>query len=42
MGKGAALKTAFKYIKETFNGNNFAVVTADSDGQHSPDDIVTR
>lgn len=40
MGKGAALKTAFKYIKETFNGRNFAVVTADSDGQHSPDDIV--
>ena len=40
MGKGAALKTAFRYIKETFKGNNFAVVTADSDGQHSPDDIV--
>ena len=32
MGKGAALKTAFKYIKEIFNGRNFAVVTADSDG----------
>lgn len=39
-GKGAALKTAFRYIKETFNGDNFAIVTADSDGQHSPCDIV--
>lgn len=40
MGKGAALKTAFKYIKETFNENNFSVVTADSDGQHNPNDIA--
>lgn len=39
-GKGAALKTAFRYIKENYGKDNFAVVTADSDGQHSPDDIV--
>jgi glycosyltransferase involved in cell wall biosynthesis len=37
-GKGAALKTAFKYIDD--NMKERIVVTADSDGQHSPDDIV--
>ncbi len=36
-GKGAALKTAFKYIKEI--GGNHVIVTADSDGQHKPEDI---
>lgn len=37
MGKGAALKTAFSYIKEL--GTNSIIVTADSDGQHKPEDI---
>lgn len=36
-GKGAALKTALAYIKQ--EGGNPVVVTADSDGQHSPEDI---
>ena len=35
-GKGAALKTGFKYMMD--NGYT-AAVTADSDGQHSPEDI---
>ncbi|MBP1552543.1 MAG: glycosyltransferase family 2 protein, partial [Oscillospiraceae bacterium] len=35
-GKGAALKTGFSYMME--NGFD-AAVTADSDGQHSPEDI---
>jgi glycosyltransferase involved in cell wall biosynthesis len=37
-GKGAALKTGFKYIKET--NENTGVVTADCDGQHLPKDII--
>lgn len=37
-GKGRALKTGFKYIKET--GENEGVVCADSDGQHLPKDIL--
>ena len=36
-GKGYALKTAFEYIKSL--GNECVIVTADSDGQHSPVDI---
>lgn len=36
-GKGAALKTAFAYIQSL--GGSPVVVTADSDGQHSPEDI---
>lgn len=36
-GKGAALKTAFSYIQRL--GENPVIVTADSDGQHSPEDI---
>ena len=36
-GKGAAMKTAMKYIKDNFSGDYFAV-TVDSDGQHSPQD----
>lgn len=36
MGKGAALKTAFKWARE--NGYSYAV-TLDSDGQHYPEDI---
>ena len=38
MGKGAALKTAFKYIND--NMKERIIVTADSDGQHAPKDIV--
>ncbi|MEG0772098.1 bifunctional glycosyltransferase family 2/GtrA family protein [Clostridium sp.] len=37
-GKGAALKTGFKYIEETKEA--IGVVTADCDGQHLPKDIV--
>lgn len=38
LGKGQALKTAFNYIlcKNKYSG----VVTADCDGQHSPEDII--
>ena len=38
-GKGAALKTGFRWILENLPGCD-AVVTADADGQHRPDDIV--
>ena len=37
LGKGAALKTAFKYISGL--DGKYVIVSADSDGQHSPDDI---
>lgn len=36
MGKGAAIKTAFKYCLENYP-NLIGCVTADSDGQHSPE-----
>ncbi len=36
-GKGRALKTAFAYYLENFNGKG--IVTADCDGQHTPQDI---
>ena len=39
-GKGAALKTAYQFIKENYPSQDIAVVTADSDGQHSPEDII--
>ncbi|MBR4911036.1 MAG: bifunctional glycosyltransferase family 2/GtrA family protein [Clostridia bacterium] len=38
-GKGAALKTAFKYITENFPEAD-GVVTADGDGQHAPGDVL--
>lgn len=38
-GKGYALKTAFKYIKENFDENH-VIVTADCDGQHLVKDVV--
>jgi len=38
-GKGSALKTAFNYYLENFS-NYDGVVTADSDGQHSPEDTL--
>ena len=37
-GKGAALKTAFRYLKE--EGTKEEIVTADADGQHLPKDIL--
>lgn len=38
LGKGRALKDAFNYILNIYP-NMIGVVTADSDGQHKPDDI---
>lgn len=38
MGKGRALKTAFNYCLNTYP-NLIGCVTADSDGQHKPEDI---
>ena len=38
-GKGAALKTAFKYVLET-RPDLFGVITADGDGQHLAEDIL--
>ena len=38
-GKGRALKTGFEYIKKHYTDKIIGVVTADSDGQHSIDDI---
>ena len=37
-GKGAALKTAFKWYTE--NRNGIGVVTVDGDGQHFPKDVA--
>ncbi len=39
MGKGRALKTAFNYCLCEYE-NLAGVITADSDGQHSPEDII--
>lgn len=39
-GKGAALKTAFRYLLGRYGEDGFAgCVTADGDGQHLPEDI---
>lgn len=38
-GKGRALKTAFAYLLGNFTGVD-GCVTADPDGQHSPEDVV--
>ncbi len=37
-GKGHALKTGIRYIQENFDVKG--IVTADADGQHTPDDIT--
>ncbi|GIE36210.1 hypothetical protein Ait01nite_092550 [Actinoplanes italicus] len=37
LGKGAALKTGFEHVRDTFTG--FDVVCADTDGQHRAADI---
>jgi glycosyltransferase involved in cell wall biosynthesis len=39
LGKGVALKTAFQYFEE-HRTDKKGVITADSDGQHLPDDIA--
>ena len=39
LGKGRALKTAFNYCLEEYGGVP-GCVTADSDGQHTPEDII--
>lgn len=39
-GKGAALKTGFKYIKEHFSHEHGVVVTVDGDGQHKVSDAL--
>lgn len=38
-GKGAALKTGYKFIKKNLPDVK-TIITADADGQHSPNDIV--
>jgi putative flippase GtrA len=38
LGKGCALKTGFRYLKDI--GVSDGVICADSDGQHSPEDIA--
>lgn len=37
-GKGAAIKTGIRHISQCFSGCK-AIVTADADGQHDPEDI---
>ncbi len=41
-GKGAALKTAFRYLLERYSSDNdfIGCITADCDCQHSPEDIL--
>lgn len=42
LGKGAGLKTAFKYYVENFDISNYkGVVTLDADGQHLPADVLS-
>ena len=38
-GKGAAMKTAFAYVREHFPETE-GIITADADGQHLPKDII--
>ncbi len=38
-GKGAALKTGFAYLLDTY-GDDIGVVTVDADGQHAADDVA--
>lgn len=40
LGKGAALKTGFRYILEQHTDSVDTIVTADADGQHLPGDIA--
>ena len=38
-GKGRALKNAFAFCADTYGEEGYAVITADSDGQHLPKDV---
>jgi len=40
LGQGAAITTAFRYLKNLASSDIVGVVTCDADGQHSLDDIV--
>ncbi|MET4548786.1 glycosyltransferase family 2 protein [Lactococcus lactis] len=40
LGKGAALKTGFRYIQSQSNSINNIIVTVDSDGQHLVSDLL--
>tara|TARA_R110002110_G_scaffold400317_2_gene616648 strand:- start:5759 stop:6844 length:1086 start_codon:yes stop_codon:yes gene_type:complete len=40
LGKGQALKTAFNYFLTHFPESYSGVITADADGQHTPNDIL--
>lgn len=40
MGKGRALKNAFNYYLINFSGDYKGVITADSDGQHTVQDVL--
>lgn len=42
MGKGRALKDAFTYILEQPQWKGLGVITADSDGQHLPADVLSE
>ena len=39
-GKGEALKTAFRYYKETLMNDYSGVITLDCDGQHAVSDVI--
>ena len=39
MGKGAALKTGFKYILKNFASTAKTIITVDADGQHLSEDV---
>ena len=39
-GKGYALKTGLKFIKENNNNEKYIIVTMDSDGQHNIEDAI--
>lgn len=40
LGKGAALKTAFRYYLDHYANHFLGVITADADGQHDVEDIA--
>lgn len=40
MGKGAAIKTALRFLKENFPYKNMTVAVMDADGQHTPVDMA--
>ena len=40
MGKGRSLKDAFNYYCQTYAKEYAGVITADADGQHTPEDVI--